>query len=329
MKIIITFLKNWTLPAAITTGMVVYFTFHYVPALDELGEWLEPFFDTILPFFMGMILFTTFCRVNFHRMRITGWHIWISVVQIALVMMTTAFIIGYSMKGHDLIVMEGVLTCIIGPGAAAAAVVTGKLGGNLESMTTYTFLSNFVTALLVPLVFPLIDSDVTMGFWPEFFLILYKVCLVLVVPMIAAYIVKHYLHTLHRWIVGIEDLSFYMWGISLSIVTGVTVKNIVNAHTTWGFILTLAVLSLGLCFIQFAIGRYIGHFFNSTTESGQALGQKNTAFAIWIAYTYLNPLSSVGPGCYIIWQNAVNSLEIWHHRKQTSSVVNNSVNDQQ
>ena len=48
----------------------------------------------------------------------------------------------------------------------------------------------------------------------------------------------------------------------------------------------------------------------------QGGAQKNTAFAIWIASAYLNPLSTVGPGCYILWQNIINSVEIWQSRKQ-------------
>ena len=58
------------------------------------------------------------------------------------------------------------------------------------------------------------------------------------------------------------------------------------------------------------------HFFGRTQEAGQALGQKNTAFAIWLSVAYLNPLSSVGPGCYILWQNIVNSIEIWQKRRE-------------
>ena len=57
----------------------------------------------------------------------------------------------------------------------------------------------------------------------------------------------------------------------------------------------------------------IGRRFGETVNAGQALGQKNTAFAIWIACTYLTPISSVGPGCYILWQNIFNSWEIWHY----------------
>ena len=134
--------------------------------------------------------------------------------------------------------------------------------------------------------------------------------MVLVVPMGLAYIVKHFMHRFHRWILSINDLSFYLWGLSLMIVTGITVKNIVHAETSAHFIVVIAIMVLLLCLIQFAVGRYVGHFFHRTQEAGQALGQKNTAFAIWIAYTYLNPLSSVGPGCYILWQNLINSIEL-------------------
>ena len=113
-----------------------------------------------------------------------------------------------------------------------------------------------------------------------------------------------------------------MWGISLTIVTGCTVKNIINSGAPIVFLITIALVSLLICLAQFAVGRYIGHFFGTVIESGQGLGQKNTAFAVWIAYTYLSPLSVAGPGCYILWQNAINSLEIWHHRKQAAPQKN-------
>ncbi|MBR1881955.1 MAG: transporter [Muribaculaceae bacterium] len=319
MKTVLTFLKNWTLPCAIVTGTVLYLIFAYVPALEGAARFFDPIFDAIFPFFMGMILFTTFCRVEFHEMRPAAWHWLITVLQVLLVALVAWLIMGMGMTGNDLVLMEGILVCIIAPGAAAAAVVTGKLGGNLETMTTYTFISNFVTALMVPLVFPMIDKGVDISFWSAFFSILYKVCLVLVVHMLAAYVVKHYMRRLHAAIMSVTDLSFYMWGFSLSIVTGSTVKYILHAGTTVGFVLIIAAISLVLCLVQFALGRYVGHFFGRVVEAGQGLGQKNTAFAVWIAYTYLNPLCSVGPGCYILWQNAINSVEIWHRRKRDAS----------
>ena len=305
------FLKEWTLPVAMVVGTVVYFIFALTPALEPMATVLGPIIDDIFPLFMFLILFVTFCKVDFHKMRPVAWHGWVGLFQVLFVALIMALILGLDVGGPPLILLEAVLTCIIGPCAAAAAVVTSKLGGNLEEMTTYTFLSNFLTAAMVPICFPLIDPSSGMDFWTAFALILYKVCLVLVVPMLLAYIVKHFMHGLHRLIVSVKDLSFYLWGLSLAIVTGTTVKNIMHADTTAMLLLAIAGLSLLLCLTQFAVGRFLGHYHHRTQESGQALGQKNTNFAIWIAYTYLNPVSSVGPGCYILWQNIINSIEIY------------------
>ena len=303
-------LKQYTLPLAMVSGALIYLLFANVEPLQGVGDTVGPVLVDIFPIFMFLVLFTTFCKVDFHRMRPVGWHFWVGLFQLLFVAVVVGAILAFDIKGDNLILLESVLTCIIGPCAAAAAVVTAKLGGDLEEMTTYTFMSNLITALLVPLCFPLIDKSVEMEFWQAFATILYKVCMVLVVPMGLAYIVKHFMHRFHRWILSINDLSFYLWGLSLMIVTGITVKNIVHAETSAHFIVVIAIMVLLLCLVQFAVGRYAGHFFHRTQEAGQALGQKNTAFAIWIAYTYLNPLSSVGPGCYILWQNLINSIEL-------------------
>ena len=109
-----------------------------------------------------------------------------------------------------------------------------------------------------------------------------------------------------------------MWGCSLVVVTGTTAMNIREAweHTSVFFLVSIAFMALILCIVQFATGRFIGHYFDKTIEAGQGLGQKNTAFSIWVATAFLNPLSSVGPGCYILWQNIINSVEIWIYRRK-------------
>ena len=294
-------------------GSILYLLFAYTPSLSSAADFFAPVFDAILPLFMFLILFVTFCKVDFHKLRPVAWHWWTGFFQVLFVTVIVGAIVLFHITGRNLILLEAMLTCIIGPCAAAAAVVTQKLGGSLEEMTSYTFLSNFITALLIPVCFPMIDKAAHITFLDAFLKILYEVCIVLLVPMLLAYVVKHYMHRFHSMIVGVKDLSYYMWGCSLMIVTGTTVKNICHADTTAGFLLMIALLGMILCIVQFAVGRYIGHFFNRTVEAGQALGQKNTAFAIWIAYAYLNPLSSVGPGCYILWQNIINSIEIWKY----------------
>ena len=312
---IISFVKEWTLPLAMGTGAAAYGVFAFTPQLDEAGRAMAPFFAAILPLFMFLVLFVTFCKVDFRQLRPVGWHVWVGVFQLLLIGVLMALAVGFRMSGDSLILMESVLMCVISPCATAAAVVTQKLGGSLEQMTTYTFISNFITALAVPVCFPMIEKSADMTFLSAFAKILYEVVVVLLVPMLLGYIVKHHMHRLHRRILSIRDLSYYLWACSLMIVTGTTVRNIVHADTTLALLTAIALIGLVMCVVQFAVGRYIGHYFGHTQEAGQALGQKNTAFAIWLSSTYLNPLSSVGPGCYILWQNIINSIEIWQEEK--------------
>ena len=313
---IVTFIKNWTLPLAMGTGATVYLLFAFIPSLDGAASFFAPIFDAIMPMFMFLILFVTFCKVDFRALRPVGWHWWVLLFNLVFVLACMGLVLGFRLEGQALVLMEAILMCIIAPGATAAAVVTQKLGGSLEETTTHTFMSNFMTALLVPIFFPMIEKSVHMSFLSAFATILYGVSIVLLLPMLLAYIVKHTaaLHRFHQWVISVKDLSYYLWACSLLIVTGTTVKNIVHAEASVWLLTGIATLGLVLCVIQFAVGKFIGHYFGRMIEAGQAMGQKNTAFAIWMAYTYLNPLSSVGPGCYILWQNIINSVEIWQKR---------------
>ena len=318
---VIRFMKDWTLPVSMGAGALLYLLFAYVPQLDEAALFFDPVMEAILPLFMFLVLFVTFCKVDFHKMRPVWWHLWVSIFNLLFVGIVMALILSLHLKAEKLVLMEALLMCIISPCATAAAVVTQKLGGSLEQTTTYTFLSNFITVLLVPVCFPMIEKGADISFMSAFLKILYQVVVLLVVPMLLAYVVKHTMHRLHQKILSVKDLSFYLWGCSLMIVTGTTVKNILHAEASVLFLAMIALLGLVLCIIQFAVGRFIGHFFGRAQEAGQALGQKNTAFAIWLGITYLNPLSSVGPGCYILWQNIINSFEIWQERQNNKDSV--------
>ena len=186
---------------------------------------------------MFLILYVTFCKVDFKKLASVPWHWWMIAVQCILVGSITGAILFFGIRGKELILLESVLACIISPCAAAAAVVTLKLGGNLEQMTTYTFLSNLLCALLIPVCFPLIEPASQMTFWGAFSLIMQKVCLVLVVPMLLALLTKSLpqLRRFHQWLIHIPDLSFYLWGCSLMIVTGTTLRNIFHAGTVYYF----------------------------------------------------------------------------------------------
>jgi BASS family bile acid:Na+ symporter len=245
-------------------------------------------------------------------MRPHRWHIGILIAQLLLIAVTVA--LAWSSDNSKLF-YEALLTCIIGPSASAAPVVVGKLGGNISTMTTYTLISSLASALLIPLVFPMLEPAAGITFMAAFLIILEKVSYVLLLPLVLGWMMQHYLKRLCAWIVSMPDLSFYCWAFSLSITTGITVKNIVHSTAPVMLLGLIAVATFVLCWIQFGIGRGIGRLLGEEVNSGQALFQKNTALSIWVAYMYLNPVSSIGAGCYVLWQNIINSFELWQYRK--------------
>ena len=328
---IIRFVKDWTLPVSIAVGTTCYLLFYSVPALDAAGDALRPVFDVIFPLFVFLTLLITFCKVDFHQLLPHRWHAGVLVAQLLLVALNIGVIMWvqdssptaplsplptYLSPLTSKTLWEAVLTCIIGPSASAAPVVVGKLGGNINTMTTYTILSALASAVLIPVVFPLLEQTVHVDFLSAFLIILQKVALVLLLPLVLGWVVQHHLHSVHRRITSMPNLSFYCWAVSLSITTGITVRNIVHSEATVSLLLWIAVASLVLCFVQFAVGRAIGRRLGEEVNAGQALFQKNTALSIWVAYMYLNPVASVGAGCYVLWQNVINSIEIWQYRNR-------------
>ena len=312
---IIRFLKDWTLPVAIAVGTISYLTFRYVPQLDALGNMLSPVFDVIFPLFVFLTLFITFCKVDFHQMLPHRWHTGVLVAQLLLVAVNMGIIFCLEGYTEQVLLWEAVLTCIIGPSASAAPVVVGKLGGNISTMTTYTLISSLASALMIPLVFPILEPEAGVSFLAAFLVILEKVAIVLLLPLVLGWLMQHYVKRLCSRIAAQPDLSLYCWAISLSITTGITVKNIVNSSASLALLLLIALYTFVLCFVQFGIGRFVGRHLGEEINAGQALFQKNTALSIWVAYMYLNPVASIGAGCYVLWQNIINSLELWQYRK--------------
>ena len=65
------------------------------------------------------------------------------------------------------------------------------------------------------------------------------------------------------------------------------------------------------CFFQFWAGHRAHKDKVESLTAGQALGQKNTGFLIWLGYNYMTPVTSVAGGLYAIWQNLYNSWELY------------------
>ncbi len=86
--------------------------------------------------------------------------------------------------------------------------------------------------------------------------------------------------------------------------------------------IAIALLSALLCILQFVVGRKIGARYGDRISAAQSLGQKNTVLAIWLTLTWLNPMASVGPAAYVLWQNSINSAQLYFKMKKESATMN-------
>jgi len=129
----------------------------------------------------------------------------------------------------------------------------------------------------------------------------------------------------HKQIANRQSLSFYLWALALIIVVGNAVSFIMQEPADKiPEMVVIALVSLVACCLQFYIGRKIGRRFGDKISGAQGLGQKNTVLAIWMALTYLNPISSVGPAAYVAWQNTINSIQLYYKGKNDKSKVGKS-----
>ena len=312
------FLKNWTLPVAIALGSALYLLFACLPPLEPAAEALGPVCETVLPLSVFATLFVTFSKVDFHLMRLRRWHAVILLLQLLLVGIMTCSILLLGQGGAGTSVrrmLEAVLVCIIAPCATAAPVVTAKLGGDITQMTTFTLLSSLVGALLIPAVFPLLEPWTGRVFLSAFLVILREVAVILVLPLMLGYAVRRWVEPVRRYIYSHTDLGFYSWAFSLSITAGITLRNILHSGSAGVVLLGIALLTLLTSVFQYLAGKLIGRRYRVGVCAVQGMFQKNTALAIWVAWLYLNPLSGVGAGCYVLWQNMINSYELWLHRR--------------
>ena len=261
--------------------------------------------NMIAPSMIFLMLFFTFCRIDVRRMRFTWLYLWLLLFQIC-----GSVAVWFVVSQFDAVVAEGAMVCVLAPVAMAAVVIGGMLGANIELMAVYTLLCHVVTAFAAPLILHFAGgSNCSLG------MILSKVAPLLILPFVAGQLCREVFKPVGRWVVGHSYLSFHIWVVSLLVIIGRTTAFILDeGEKESSRAMIMAALSLAICLVQFAVGKRLGRRYGDRAAGGQMLGQKNTVLAVWMAQSFLNPLSSIAPTAYIVWQNIVNSWQLYKHK---------------
>ena len=316
MAKIITFLKNWTLPVSMISGALAYYICRQLPLSYEVKFDILTVIEILQPVLLFLMLFVAFCKIKPTDLKPHRWHLWLLLTQCLLFAAACAALWLYPSTGLRVII-EGFMLAIICPTATACAVVTQKLGGDSAATTSYTIIINMVVALLCPLLLPVAHPQEGLTFFPAFMVIIHKVFPLLIVPLFLAWFVRYLMPSFHKHIVATKDLAFYMWAVSLAIAIAVTCKALAHSHESMWNVGGIAVVTLVACLFQFSFGKWIGSHYGKRMEAGQALGQKNTVFIIWLGYTFLSPITAAAGGFYSVWHNLVNSWQLYKKRKES------------
>lgn len=315
MDRLISFVRRHTLVSAMVLGCIIWLCYAKLPFMQPL----KPATDAVLSFLTPALIFCqlllTFCKVERKDLTLFRWHLKLAIFQVSITVVLSLLLLFVPMGEEWRVMFEGFMVCMICPTATAGAVVTARLGGSAARITTYTLAINAVVSVIVPLLFPLVHPHEGFTFFAAFLRMLYKVFPLLIMPLICAILLRKLLPRWHGWLKKHADAAFYIWAVALTIVIGQTLRSLFNSPAPWSSKAMVAFGALVACIIQFAFGKMTGSKENDTITAGQALGQKNTVFAIWMAYTYLTPLSSVAPGAYVLWQNLFNAWQISRHDK--------------
>ena len=313
MNGLMAFMKNWALPMAIITGIISYLLYVSMPVFDITRPWINNVVAILQPTLIFAMLFITFCNIGVRDLRPHRWQFWLVIFQMSCFFLMTIVLYGIPETTWK-VVLECAMLCRICPTATAGAVVTAKMGGNAAAITTYTIIINSIVAFVAPAMIPVLYPQEGMSFLPAFQTILQKVFPVLICPLLLAWLFRYYIPALHQVLVRYRDCAFYLWTVSLAIAVAVSCKVLAHSNVSFLLLTGIGIVSLVCCLIQFAVGKKIGAHYSMRLEGGQSLGQKNTVFAIWLGYTFLNPITALAGGFYSIWHNLVNSYELYKYR---------------
>jgi BASS family bile acid:Na+ symporter len=285
------------MPIAMLTGIILH---------KYMGE-----IAFLTPYLIAIMLLITYCNISFKDIHFSRLHLWLICIQIF-----GSIAVFLLLSPLNPVIAQGAMICILAPIATSAPVITGMLGGNVASLTAYSLLCNMVIVIVAPIIFAFTGEIESASFTHSFWIVFQKVFILLFLPFFGALLLQRLLPRVHNEIQKAKSLPFYLWSIALVIITGKTVQFIIDQENPNYIVeLSVALVALIICIVQFLVGRRLGRIYGETVAGGQGLGQKNTILAIWMAQTYLNPIASIGPGAYVLWQNVVNSYQVWRKRK--------------
>ena len=260
-----------------------------------------------IPYFIALMLLTTYSKLDFKEIKVSRMPVFMIIFQYAVAIFSYL-----ALYYWNPLFAQQAFICLICPVATSAPVIALMLGANIAVLVSFTLISYVAIAILAPFLLPIVGGTQGVHFLATSWMIARQIIPLILLPLIVAYLFKNYLPKADSFLQKHHGISFYLWSITLVLVIGkATTFVLAQPSDMIPVEIGLAAISLVACVFQFVAGHAIGARFGNKVAGTQGLGQKNTAIAMWLAFEYLNPLVSVGLAAYSVWQNIINSTQIY------------------
>lgn len=264
-----------------------------------------------IPYFIGVMLLITYSMLSFQDLKITRMSVIMIVLQVV-----GSFLLYLALFRWNPLFAEQAFICLLCPVATSAPVITAMLGGSIASLVSYTLLCYLTIAVAAPFILPFVGGAQGVSFFASSWMIARQILPLILLPLVIVLIIRKSAPKINAVLQRSQSISFYLWGITLILVIGKSTTFVLaQPNNMIPTEIGLAIISLVMCLTQFGVGHALGAHYKEAVVGTQGLGQKNIAIAMWMAFTYLNPLISIGLAAYSVWQNIINSTQIYLNSK--------------
>ncbi len=285
-------MKNILLALAILSGIFFPYGHNYV---------------FLIRYFLMLLLFFSFLDIKVNKNIINKIHF-----HILSIIVFSSIIFFYAIKSFNLYIAQAVFITSIAPTAIAAPVIISLRKRNIEFVMFSLLLNNIVISLVIPFLFPLITNSNNSIKISD---VLFPILVTISIPLFASQIIKIITPAIWKKLVEWKDSSYYILIANIYIAVSDASTFIRNENGDNILIVLIIAISSGLlCLFYFSLGWFIGGR-NYPAEASQSLGQKNNAFTIWLALTYLSPIVALGPVFYVLYQNVYISWVLYKSNK--------------
>ncbi len=263
----------------------------------------------LMPWCLVYMLTVVFLRIDFTPRALTWRH---AVVVIANLLTPLLVWAGLLACGIPERFAQAAFFTTVTPTASAAPVIINLLGGGITFASMGFLLSTLCVSALLPFTIPFVLHQ---SAWSVVPMILFRVCVVTLLPLLAAGLLrKRFGERARTWGKRMTRSTLYIWIALVTIIAASASNFLQSAPFPKEDILWILVLDIALCVVLFALGALLGYP-SHIRECSQLLGQKNTSYTIYLAFACEAPFAALGPAFYVFFHNAWNGIQLIFHKE--------------